>query len=431
MRTVSSKIERELTSVDMVDFDPLDPDTLRDPVPHLARLRVEAPVVWVDSLQVWFVSRHDLVSEALRHPEVFSSQFPKSVLPLSAEDQRALAEASAGGLPRPQTMITADGQVHTRYRRLVSKAFSPRSIATLEPMVRAVASRLIDSWIDRERIEFVEDFAVPLPVEVIAKALNVPEDRLADFRRWSDATVLTFGATPTIEERVEAIHTVHELQRFFVDAIDDRRRRPQDDLLTGLLDARIDDDEDEVDDKRPLDVPEIVSIVQELLVGGNETTTKLLAEMIRLLAGDPERWEQIRQEPESIGAVVEESLRLASPAQAMWRLATADTELGGVAIAAGSRVVLSYASANRDEALFADPDAFDPDRANLADHLAFGKGPHFCIGSSLARLEARVAFEELARRVRSFSLPDTNDYPYNPSFLLRGLLRLDVDIVPA
>jgi cytochrome P450 len=414
----------------MVEFNPLDPATLRDPVPHLARLRAEDPVTWVEPLRVWFVARHDLVTEVLRRPDVFSSQFPKSVLPLSKEDQQAIGEAMAENLPRPKTMITADGQVHTRYRRLVSKAFSPRSIAALEPMVRTIASKLIDSWIDRERIEFVEDFAVPLPVEVIAKALNVPEDRLADFGRWSEATVLTFGATPTIEERVAAIRTVGELQKFFVAAIEDRRQRPQEDLLTSLVAARIDDDE-EVEDKRPLDVPEIVSLVQELLVGGNETTTKLVAEMVRLLAADPSRWAQLRQDPSAIPGVVEESLRLASPAQAMWRLAVEDTEIGGVPIAAGSRLVLSYASANRDEHLFVEPDAFDPDRPNLTEHLAFGKGPHFCIGASLARLEARIAFEELTRRVESFSLPDSNEYPYNPSFLLRGLVHLDVDIVPA
>lgn len=416
----------------MVEFNPLDPETMRDPVPHLARLRSEAPVQWVEPLQVWFVSRHDLVTEALRQPEVFSSEFPKSVLPLSEEDQRRLAAAAAEGLPRSRTMITADGQIHTRYRRLVSKAFSPRSIAAFEPMVRTITTRLIDSWIDRARIEFVEDFAVPLPVEVIARALNVPEDRLEDFRRWSDATVLTFGATPTIDERIAAIHTVHELQRFFLAAIDDRRRQPQDDLLTSLLEARIDDDVDaELDDKRPLAENEIVSLVQELLVGGNETTTKLVAEMVRLLAGNPERWEEIRRDPEVIPAVVEESLRLASPAQAMWRLATADTELGGVPIPAGSRVVLSYASANRDEAWFDRPDEFEPGRETITDHLAFGKGPHYCIGASLARLEARVAFEELARRLESFSLPDTNEFPYNPSFLLRGLTRLEVEITPA
>jgi len=415
----------------MVDFDPLDPDTLQRPEQHLARLRADAPVHFIDSLKAYFVVRHDLVSEALRRPEVFSSQFPKSVLPLSEDDQRALAEALADGLPRPKTMITADGGVHTRYRRLVSKAFSPRAIAVLEPTVRTITTKLIDSWIDRDRIELVEDFAVPLPVEVIANALNVPEDRLADFRRWSDATVLTFGATPTVGERVAAIRTVQELQRFFVAALEERRRAPQDDLLTGLLEARIDDDDEEVDDKRPLDVPEMVSLVQELLVGGNETTTKLIAEMVRLLAADPGRWEHLRAHPEAIPTVVEESLRLASPAQAMWRLATQDIELGGVAIPAGSRVVLSYASANRDEGLYDQPDEFDPDRANLTEHLAFGRGPHFCIGASLARLEARVAFEELVQRVASISLPDTNDFPYNPSFLLRGLVRLDVDIVAA
>lgn len=415
----------------MTEFDPLDPRTLQNPAPHLARLRAEGPVHFVPSLDAWFVVRHELVIEALRRPEVFSSQFPKSVLPLSEEDQRRLAEAMADGLPRPRTMITADGGVHTRYRRLVSKAFSPRSIAALEPTVRAITTRLIDTWIDRDRIEVVEDFAVPLPVEVIARALNVPDDRLADFRRWSDATVLTFGATPTVDERVAAIRTVQELQRFFMAAIEERRARPRDDLLTGLLDARIDADDEEVDDKRPLDVPEMVSLVQELLVGGNETTTKLLAEMFRLLAGRPDRWAEVRANPELIPALVEESLRLASPAQAMWRLTTEDTELGGVAIPAGSRVVLSYASANRDEELFADPDRFDPRRESLGDHLAFGRGPHFCIGAGLARLEARVAFEELARRLHSISLPDTNDFPYNPSFLLRGLVRLDVDIVAA
>lgn len=415
----------------MTEFDPLDPRTLQNPAPHLARLRAEGPVHFVPSLDAWFVVRHELVIEALRRPEVFSSQFPESVLPLSEEDQRRLAEAMADGLPRPRTMITADGGVHTRYRRLVSKAFSPRSIAALEPTVRAITTRLIDTWIDRDRIEVVEDFAVPLPVEVIARALNVPDDRLADFRRWSDATVLTFGATPTVDERVAAIRTVQELQRFFMAAIEERRARPRDDLLTGLLDARIDADDEEVDDKRPLDVPEMVSLVQELLVGGNETTTKLLAEMFRLLAGRPDRWAEVRANPELIPALVEESLRLASPAQAMWRLTTEDTELGGVAIPAGSRVVLSYASANRDEQLFADPDEFDPRRESLGDHLAFGRGPHFCIGAGLARLEARIAFEELARRVQSISLPDTNDFPYNPSFLLRGLVRLDVDIVAA
>ncbi|MBL8776032.1 MAG: cytochrome P450 [Acidimicrobiales bacterium] len=411
-------------------FDPLDPATLQDPQPRLARLRAEGPVHYVERLDAWFVVRHELVVEALRRPEVFSSQFPKSVLPLSADDQRRIAEAMADGLPRPKTMITADGDVHTRYRRLVSKAFSPRAIAVLEPTVRAITTKLIDAWIDRDRIEVVEDFAVPLPVEVIARALNVPDDRLADFRRWSDATVLTFGATPTVDERVAAIRTVQELQRFFVAAIEERRARPQDDLLTGLLDARIDADDD-VDDKRPLDVPEIVSLVQELLVGGNETTTKLIAEMVRLFADHPDRWAAVRANPDLIPAVVEESLRLASPAQAMWRLTTEDVELGGVAIPAGSRVVLSYASANRDEDLFTEPDAFEPERANLTDHLAFGRGPHFCIGSGLARLEARVAFEELARRVRVMTLSDTNDFPYNPSFLLRGLERLDVDIVAA
>jgi cytochrome P450 len=412
-------------------FNPLDPVTLQCPHPHHTRLRATAPVHFVEDLRVYFVSRHDLVSEIIRDHATFSSKFPKAVLPISREDLERMAEAEAEGLPRPATMITADGQVHTRYRRLVSKAFSPKAIGALEPVVRSITTKLIDTWIDAGRIEFVGQFAGPLPMEVIAKALNVPDERMPDFKRWSDDTVVTFGANPPVEERVRAIRSVNELQAFFAAAIEDRRAAPQDDLLTSLLEARIDDDDPDVTDTRPLDVPEIVSIVHQLLVGGNETTTKLLAEMARLLAEHPDHWQRIKRDPSTVAAVVEESLRIGSPAQAMWRIATRDVEVAGVAIPAGSRLVVSYASANRDEDLFADPETFDPDRANLNDHLGFGKGVHFCIGASLARLEARVAFEELGRRLESIDLPDTNDFPYNPSFLLRGLTRLDLDVVPA
>lgn len=420
-----------MTETELSSFDPLDPATLQCPYPHYARLRKHAPIHFVESLGVWFVSRHDLVTEVIRDSSTFSSQFPQSVLPLSEEDQRRVAEALAEGLPRRPTMITADGDVHTRYRRLVSKAFSPKAIARLEPTVRSIATQLIANWIDDRRIEFVSQFAVPLPMEVIAKALNVPDDRLPDFKRWSDDTVATFGSNPPIEDRLRAIRSVNELQRFFADAIEDRRAHPQEDLLTSLLEARVDDDDREVTDKRPLDVPEIVSIVHQLLVGGNETTTKLLAEMARLLAEHPDHWRRIQKDPSAIPAVVEESLRIASPAQAMWRMATRDVEIGGVLIPSGGRVVVSFASANRDEDHFDSPNSFNPDRDDLNEHLAFSKGVHYCIGASLARLEARIAFEELARCIDSIALTDTNDFPYNPSFLLRGLTRLELDVTPA
>jgi cytochrome P450 len=328
-------------------------------------------------------------------------------------------------------MLTADMPEHTRYRRLVSKAFTPKVIAELEPTIRASTTRLIDSWIDSGSIEFVEQFGIPLPVEVIAKALNVPDTRLADFKRWSDDSIAGIGTNISVDQRVQAELGVNEFQHYFATELERRVEDPEDDLLTGLVQARIDDDDPDVVDKRPLDIPEMLSIVQQLLVAGNETTTKLLTEMVRLLAEHPDQWRRLQDDPDRAPVIVEEALRLSTPTQGMWRIATEDHELEGVHIPKGARLVIVFASANRDGELYADGDGFDPDRDHLRDHLAFGKGIHFCLGASLSRLEGKVALEELSRRLDTLSLADSNRYEYFASFLLRGLTRLDVEFTPA
>ena len=352
-------------------------------------------------------------------------------MPLPAEAREKMLAVLAEGYPRVPTMLTADPPTHTRYRRLVSKAFTPKSIQELEPIIRSITTRLIDSWIDSGNIEFVTQFGVPLPVEVIAKALNVPDDRLGDFKRWSDDSIAGIGTNISIDERVEAERGVNEFQRYFADALEQRRINPQEDLLTKLLNARIDDDDPEVTDKRALDLPEMLSIIQQLLVAGNETTTKMLTEMMRLLGEHPDKWEAVKRDPKLIPGVVEETLRLSTPTQGMWRIATRDVELAGVHIPKGSRVVVVFSSANRDENVFIDPDEFDPQRANVTDHLAFGKGTHFCVGANLSRLEGRVALEEISKRLDSFTLGPDNQYAYHPSFMLRGLTDLTINVVPA
>ncbi len=368
------------TTVDLRSFNPFDPATLQCPYPHYAKMRAEEPVLHVPALGMYLVSSHSLVSEILRDTETFSSAFGNTSMPLAGEDRAKLAEVIAEGYPRVPTMLTADPPNHTRYRRLVSKAFTPRAIADLEPVIRRITTRLIDGWIDAGRIEFVREFAVPLPVEVIATALNVPDDRLDDFKRWSDDSIAGIGTSITIEQRMAAERGVNEFQRYFADALDRRRTHPQDDLLTNLLNARIDHDDPDVADQRALDLPEMLSIIQQLLVAGNETTTKMLTEMMRLLAENPQQWEMVKADPSRIPAIVEETLRLSTPTQGMFRITTRDVELAGVQIPRGSRVVIVFMSANRDEALFTEPDAFDPDRDHLSDHLAFGKGTHFCLG---------------------------------------------------
>jgi cytochrome P450 len=420
-----------MSDIDLSTFNPFDPTTLQCPYPHYAKMRTDAPVHHIESLGMYFVTRHDMINEVIRDVQTYSSLFGNTSMPLPPEAREKMMAVLAEGYPRVPTMLTADPPTHTRYRRLVSKAFTPRSIVDLEPTIRAITTRLIDSWIDSGRIEFVTQFGVPLPVEVIAKALNVPDDRLVDFKRWSDDSIAGIGTNIGIDARVEAERGVNEFQRYFADALEQRRVHPQEDLLTKLLNARIDDDDPDVTDMRALDMPEMLSIIQQLLVAGNETTTKMLTEMMRLLAENPDKWAAVKADRSLIPGVVEETLRLSTPTQGMFRIATRDVELGGVHIPKGSRVVVVYSSANRDENIFINPDEFDPERANVTDHLAFGKGTHFCVGANLSRLEGRVALEEIAKRLDSFTLPDTNTFQYHPSFMLRGLTSLDLDVVPA
>jgi len=420
---------------DLATFNPFDPAAMQCPFPHYAQMRDEQPVMLIESVGMYLVTNYELVMQVLRDPATYSSLFGGASMPLPSDAREKMAAVMADGYPRVPTMLTADMPDHTRYRRLVSKAFTPKVIAELEPVIRSITIRLIDSWIDSGRIEFVEQFGVPLPVEVIAHALNVPDARLADFKRWSDDSIAGIGTNIGLEQRLEAELGVNEFQHYFAAELELRRSKPQDDLLTNLLNARVDDDDPhddvEVTDKRPLDVPEMLSIIQQLLVAGNETTTKLLTETMRLLAENPDEWAQLKADPSRAPKVVEEALRLSTPTQGMFRIATKDHDLGGVHIPEGARLVIVFASANRDESLFPDPDGFDPDRDNLRDHLAFGKGIHFCLGAALSRLEGKVALEELSSRLDSFSLPESNEFQYFPSFLLRGLTRLDVDFVPA
>ena len=280
-------------------------------------------------------------------------------------------------------------------------------------------------------IDVVEAFAVPLPVAVIARALNVPDDRLADFKRWSDASIAGIGTNISIEERIDAEREVIEFQKYFAEQLERRRTEPKDDLLTNLLNARIDRDGDDVADEavstEPLTIAEMLSIIQQLLVAGNETTTKMLTEMLRLMA----EWEALRADPSRAPAFVEETLRLSTPTQGMFRVVKKDTRLAGVDLPAGAHVVVMFSSANRDRSIFENSDSFCPMRDGVSNHLAFGRGIHFCLGAALARLEGRVAAEELSQRLRSVTLSASNDFEYHPSFLLRGLKRLEIQPEPA
>ncbi|GAB3006515.1 cytochrome P450 [Mycobacterium bourgelatii] len=409
------------------NFDPLDPQTLQCPFPHYRALREQAPVHFVAARGMWFVTSRELVTEALTNHEVFSSNFGVPQLPAPESIAAAVAEIAAEGWPPVPTLLTADPPEHHYYRRMVARTFTPRFIAQQEPAIRRIAAEVADQLPAGSPIEVITAFAAPLPLRVIAHILNVPDERIDDFKQWSDQFALTVGAELDDAGRLEQARSLLEFQRYFAAQLDDRRAEPKDDLLTGLTTASTAESDDE-----PLSTGAALSIIQQLLIAGNETTTKLLTGSLLLAGESPKWWDWLRENPaERAGAFVEEALRFLSPVQTMFRITKAETELGGVTIPAGSLVVLGFASANRDEAQFDDADDFNPERPNAKTHLAFGHGIHACLGATLARLEAAIGLQELAQRFASVTLTADNDFEYEPSFMLRGLKRLSLVLEPS
>jgi cytochrome P450 len=419
-----------------VAFDPRDEATMQCPFGQYARLRAEDPVhrlpaSWIGrgSGDVYAVSRFDLVTEVLNDWATFSSQFgtTRSAPPTHLADElRAIA---AEGYVRPPTMLHADPPAHTRYRKLVSKAFTPKRVAQLGPQIEQICTELCDAMdVAGPVVDLVAAYSVPIPTRTIATALGVPDDRYRDFKRWADAEIAAIGRQLDDDAWRRSARQVVELQQYFASELDERRRAPRDDLLTDLLAARLTPDDGV--DGAPLSMEEMISIVQQLQVAGSEATGNLISEMVCVLAADLTQWEDLAAAPDRAAAVVEEALRLSSPTQGSFRIATRDTVLGGVPIPAGATMWVMFAAANRDDARFADADTLDPDRPGVFQHLAFGRGPHYCLGAPLARLEATIALRTLVNRYARIEVIAADALRYHPSWILRGLTALEVRLVP-
>jgi cytochrome P450 len=415
-------------------FDPFAAAVIADPVPWYARMRREQPVFRVPGHGFYLVTGYDDVMTAVRDTETFSNRFTSPGLALGrgspaiqAELERILAE----GYPRTPTLLTNDPPAHTRFRRLVARAFTPRRVVSWQPAIERLCEELIAAFAGRGSVELVSEFAVPLPIGVIADALGVPREMQSTFRRWTDDSTDLIGADVTDQRRLDAARGLVEFQRYFAAELDDRRREPRDDFLTDLVHASVDGDEEGLDDTRPLDTPEMLSILHQLLVAGNETTTTLLAESMRLLIAAPAEYARVAADAGGsyTAAAVEEALRLCAPAQGMFRVVTRDTVLGGVEIPAGATAILLYASANRDGRQWPDADSFCPQRGGVRQHLAFGSGIHFCIGAALSRAEAQTALPRLCRAMPEARLA-ADRLDYKPSFVLRGLRSLPLIFTP-
>jgi cytochrome P450 len=323
-------------------------------------------------------------------------------------------------------MLTADPPVHTRYRRLVSKAFTPRRVAELGPAILEICEGLVDAFTGAS-VDLVTAYCVPIPTKTVATALGVPQERYSDFKRWADAGVAAIGRELDDQGWLDSVAGVVEMQQYFAAELERRREQPADDLLTDLLAARLTPDDGM--EGEPLSMPELISIVQQLQVAGSETTASLIADAVVMLHERPELWQRLADQPESANEIVEECLRLSSPNLGMFRVATADARLGGVDIPAGSTLWVLFGSANRDGSTFGD-DADEIRTGRPEPHLAFGKGVHFCVGAPLARLEAVTALQVLARRFRAVRPTYPDGLRYAPSCILRGLTSLPVQLVP-
>ena len=392
----------------------LDPGHRSNPYPIYRQLREAGPLQLPDSNLVVF-STFAECDEVLRHPSSCSDRLK------STTAQRAIA---AGEQARPfgvPGFLFLDPPDHTRLRRLVSKAFSPKVVRSLEPDIAALVDGLLDKVADEGRLEAIADLAHPLPVAVICRLLGVPIEDEPEFSAAStvlaqglDPFIAFTGQTQGMQERLEAGLW---LRGYLRDLLQLRRSHPADDLMSGLIAVEESGDQ--------LTAEEIVATCNLLLVAGHETTVNLIANAILAMLRHPEHWAGLGRDAGKVSAIVEETLRYDPPVQLVGRVAGEDMTIGDVRIPKGDTMMLLLAAAHRDPAVVERPDEFDPVRPSLR-HLAFGLGPHFCLGAPLARLEAAAALSAVTRRFPSARLE--GDPVYKPHVTLRGMASLDVAV---
>ncbi len=406
------------------------PENLIDPYPAYKQLRDEAPIYFMPEMNLHVVTRYDLLREAIKRTDDFSSKYDRFLggarelmfSTLSDDQKKEAMDIESQMVEIPPTMLTLDEPEHTQYRSLVSQLFTGSQVKKSEDQVRAVIMKNIETMKGKTDGDFMEDFAFPVPLEIISDRLGIPiEDR--DFF-YPAATAAAAGlkmAPLTPEQIIERGQIALDLQKFLIGLVEARRKDPQEDMITILANSKL----EEAD--RELTHGEILSILNQFLVAGHETTTSTFGWGMLALCDNPEIQDKIRGDEKRIRTFVEETLRVEAPVQGLPRLVTRDTELGGYALKEGDMLMLRYGAANRDERQFENPDDVDVERAKAGMQMAFGSGVHHCIGAPLARQELNIGFYELLEHFGEFSLDASKGRPVaDPSFILRGLPNLNV-----
>ena len=388
-------------------FDDAVAGDVRDPYPELADARRAHPIQKLDSSlmpheegqDVFFMYRHDDITQVLRDGETFSSAH--------------IIDLIMGPIMGEHIMLGMDDPEHRRYRAIVSTAFRQKVLAQWEQeLVVDVANELIDSFVGRGSADLVREFNFPFPTKVISGILGLPREDYRQFQRWTTAILSFFTKLD------EAIVASQEVKEYMAVILAERRREPREDLISELAQAELDGEH--------LSDEEIFSFLRLLLPAGVETTYRATGNMLFSLLSNPGQLEAVRSDRELIPQAIEESLRLETPLLNITRLATKDAEVGGVPIPAGSTVMLMLAAANRDETRYLDPDNYDVLRENPKPHISFGHGPHACLGTHLARLEMRVALNLLLDRLPNLRLDPDGDDPHIRGQVFRSPTSLPV-----
>jgi cytochrome P450 len=423
----------DATNFDAIDFF-RDNAFVADPYPYFEFLRAQCPVqreshhgvVMVTGLEEAVAVYHDTASFSSCNS--VSGPFPGFPVPLAGDDISALIEQYRDQLPMSDQLPTLDPPVHTAHRALLMRLITPKRLKENEAFMWRLADRQIDEFVANGSCELMTEYASPFAMLVIADLLGVPEADHEMFRaalggRRPDHAV---GST----ERSMQLNPLEFLYAQFTGYVEDRRRTPRDDVLTALATASFPDGS----------TPEVIDVVRvaaNLFAAGQETTVRLLASALQLLAEDPELQERLRADRDRITNFIEETLRFESPIKGDFRLARVPTTVGGIDIPAGTTVMVLNGAANRDPRRFDDADEFRPDRANARQHIAFGHGAHTCPGAPLARAEARVTIERLLDRMTGIRISDSEHgpagarrYDYAPTYILRGLMRLHLEFTP-
>lgn len=407
----------------MKDLDFTDPEIQECPYPAYQKLLKDRPVYQDPGSGFYVISRYEDFRQIVRDTAAFSSAWQEGAIKLDPERERRARELfeQEGWIPGP-SLAGYDPPHHSRVRNILAQAFAPRRVKAMEPFIRQTAINLVDEFIDTGRCEFVSQFAVPFPALIIARMANIPSSDTARFKRWTDAWIQRFGMMLDENEELECVRKEIEAQRYFMAIFDERRSAPGDDIISDLVNLK-------TDDGRNLTENELLGhMMVDILVGGNETTTSAFSAAAMILAENQQLAESLNRNPDRIETFIEEVLRLESPLQGIFRVATRDAELCGVSIPKGAIIHPRIGAANRDEHKFKQAETLNLQRSNASANMAFGSGIHACLGAPLARMELYWAVHAVTQRLDDIRLSAHHPRPvHNPSFSLRGLNELNIE----